>query len=106
MQLNQLTRQGDELREKVANKDDFRTITLWLSSAAVYLEARHKNLKETASFIEEKDRFKTLVMEKDEYSLHLFDSLYGTLKAIEMLEDMQLRERSETSRGARNWNDF
>jgi|GEM_PF-4733019 len=106
MQLNQLTRQGEELREKVANKDDFRAITLWLSSAAVYLEARHKNLKETASFIAEKDRFKALVMEKDEYSLHLFDSLYGTLKAIEMLEDMQLRERSETTRGARNWNDF
>ncbi|NGZ73949.1 hypothetical protein [Saccharibacillus alkalitolerans] len=106
MQLNQLTRQGEELREKAANGEDFRSITLWLSSAAVYLEARHKTLKETASFIAEKDKFKSLVMEKGEYSLHLFDSLFGTLKAIEMLEDMQARERSESNRGTRNWNDF
>ncbi|WP_172194210.1 hypothetical protein [Saccharibacillus qingshengii] len=106
MQLNPLTRQGEEIREKVANAEDFRSITLWLSSAAVYLEARHKNLKETASFIAEKDKFKHLVMDKNEYSLLLFDSLYGTLKAIEMLEDMQSSERSQSSQGARNWNDF
>lgn len=106
MQLNQLTRQGEELRNKVEKAEDFRNITLWLSSAAVYLEARHKSLKETASFIAEKDKFKSLVLDKEEYSIHLFDSLIGTLKAIEMLEDMQSQKQSETSRGARNWNDF
>ncbi|GGN96210.1 hypothetical protein [Saccharibacillus kuerlensis] len=106
MQLNQLTRQGEEIRDKVANSSDFRSITLWLSSASVYLETRHKSLKETASFLAEKDRFKALVLEKDEYSLLLFDSLLGTLKAIEMLEDLQAGERNESSRGTRNWNDF
>ena len=106
MQLTQLTSQGEKLRDSVQKGEDFRSITQWLSSAAVYLEARHKNLKESASFFSEKDKFKTLVLDKNEYSIHLFDSLMGTLKAIEMLEDMQSNERNESSRGARNWNDF
>lgn len=106
MNLNQLSRQGDELRDKVARAEDFRSITQWLSSAAVYLEVRHKNLKETASFITEKDKFKALVLDQEKYSLDLFDSLCGTLKAIEVLEEMQILEQTSSKPGARNWNDF
>ncbi|MDO3409319.1 hypothetical protein QWJ34_06055 [Saccharibacillus sp. CPCC 101409] len=106
MNLNALSREGEELRDKVASAEDFRRITQWLSTAAVYLEARHKNLKETASFIAEKDKFKAQVLNEEKYSLLLFDSLLGTLKAIEMLEEMQTKEQTSAKTGARNWNDF